>query len=190
MALRGIVRLNSSLTSAAQDDWAPVIYPFQGQRTLGELLTTALRSIGPAVVAVLDRPSGRFVITTDSAVKATLRGLAPSQAAVCEPVLVFGQTASQWTLVSDAWSYGNSALPTMCLPQLTKRTVGAFVDKALGLDAYGFALVDQDNVQVKLWQDWNLDAAAALAAITPSGMTVCGEFQAEQTILPFEGGAV
>lgn len=191
MPLRGRLALREAQTSATMEDWAGVIYPDQGELSLGGALTNALRRFSLPVVALLDSGRGRMIVTTESAQKAALRALVPSVAADCRPVLVWGQTASQWTLVSDAWTYGGAILQTLCLPQLSRRTAGAFLDRALTADpASGFALLDQDNALVRVWSDFNGDVPPVLDAIVASGQTVATQFAPAITLLPFEGGEV
>lgn len=191
MPLRGILGLRSSQTSAAADDWAAVIFPAQGAVSFGNALTNALRRLDAAAVAAFDAGQGRLMVTTESAVKATLRALVPATAADCRPVSVYGQTAVQWTLYNDPWSYVGGSLATICLPQLSKRTVGGFVDKCLSFDpTSGFVVVDQDYGRVRVWSDFQGDASAGMASISPTGQTVCAQFDGFRTPLVFEGGPV
>lgn len=187
--LAGYARLLSA-TTAAQADWANVLYPVQGQQTLGQLLANALSTFAAPVVAAIDAGHGRFFVSTDSGVQAALLALPPTIAALCTPRLVYGQSASQWDLVSDSWYYGGNILPSMCLPQLAKRTAAAFVQKALAADAFsGFAVVSQlDGGKVWLWSDFDGSAYAACAALTLAGASVATEFFGAHTQLPFEGG--
>lgn len=189
MAVRGIVALRAVQTSAPADVWAACIYPAQGAQTFGAVLANALRVWNPAVVFACDARTGRFMATIETSVKAALSALVPGVAADARPVPIYGQTASQWTLYSDPWNYAGGMLSSVTLPQLSKRTVGALLDRAMNADpASGFALVDQDNGRVRIWSDFNADASDALAAIVPTGQTVCGQFLGTFTPLIFEGG--
>jgi hypothetical protein len=189
---RGIIGLRSSQTSAVTDDWAGVIFPAQGVVSLGAVLTAGLRRFSAPVVALMDAGRGRIIITTHGATQASLRALVPSVAATLTPVLVYGQSATQWTLADDAWNYAGGMLATVTLPQLSKRTVGALADKVLNASpANGFLLADQaGGGVVRVWSDFNGDAATALDAITPAGDTVCAEMEQTYSPLPFEGGEV
>lgn len=56
---------------------------------------------------------------------------------------------------------------------------------------YPFALVNQADVSVSLWEDWDSTTSDALALLTPAGQTVGAFFRSQATVLlAFEGGAV
>ena len=183
--------LYSPLTNAEQSLWARVLYPYQGGRSFGAVLQTALFGIDAPCVAMVDLIGRRLVITTGENTKSAIRALVPGSAAVCTPVLVYGQSATRWNLVSDAWFYAGGALVNLCLPQLSKRTCGAFVDAALKLAGAqdAFAVIDQaDGGTVKLWLDFGNTSRPAMLALPVVSETVGMEWPEEGTLLPFEGG--
>lgn len=189
MPLRGILRVRTAQTSAIADVWAACVYPSQGAQSFGQGIANVLRAFDPACVIVCDARNGRMLATVETGVKTAIRDLMPVIAAKLTPVVVVGQTATQWNLVSDPWSYGGGALANLALPQLSKRTVGGIVDRALALDPWsGFAIVDQDAGEVRVWSDFNEEASPALAQIAATGDTVAAQFQGFTPALIFEGG--
>ena len=188
-----IPTLYDPLTNAAQSNWARVVYPYQGERSFGKVLQTAFFGFTDPCVAMVDLIGRRLVISTGGTTQSAIRSLVPGSAAVCTPVLVYGQSATRWNLVSDVWLYAGGGLADLCLPQLSKRTCGAFVDAALKLAGAqdAFAVIDQaDGGSVKLWLDFGDVSRPAMLALPVSAETVGIEWPAEGTLLPFEGGPV
>jgi hypothetical protein len=175
-----------SRTSAAREMWAAAVYPPPGKCTLGAMVERAMRAIAAPVVAFVDPFGGRVIVTAEASVKAALLALAPADPTVCTPVAIYGKLATQWNLVSDAQLIPGIA--DCCLPQLSRRTLAAWLNKALAQAPYAVALVDQVVGTVSLWQDYQRTAGDAAAALSFSGDTVGVEFTPESTPLVFEGG--
>ena len=192
MRKQGYPILWPALTSADPVDWAAAVYPRPNVKTAGQVVADCLAAFDSAAVAIVDTFVGRVVATTDATTSAAILALRPANYALVRPAS--GQTGSalRWSIISDPWVYGGGNLANICLPQLTKRTLAWFIDGALPMSAgYPFALVNQADVSVSLWEDWDSTTSDALALLTPAGQTVGAFFRSQATVLlAFEGGAV
>jgi hypothetical protein len=193
MIRHGFPTLIPSRTNAAENVWAEAIYPAPERKTIGICVADVLRGLQGSAVVVVDTWAGRVVGSSNATTAAALLALLPADGvAVCAPPTRQSGTMLQWSLTADPWSFAGGQLSTIVLPQLSKRSVASFIDKAVSLSSgYPFALVNQAAVTVQLWETWDATASDALALVVGEDPTIAlslRNYPAEY--LPFEGGPV
>lgn len=193
MIRHGFPTLIPSRTNAAESAWAEAIYPAAERKTIGLCVADVLRGLQGSSVVVVDTWAGRVVGSSNATTAAALLALLPADGiAVCAPPPGQSGTMLQWSLTADPWSFAGGGLSTIVLPQLSKRSVASFIDKAISLSAsYPFALVNQAAVTVQLWETWDSTTSDALALVVCEEPTISLSLRNYASeYLPFEGGPV
>lgn len=191
-----------SSTTATEEVWAAAVYPPVSAKTVGACVMDAMRALPGSAVAVafhgfatgFTLPMAGCIVTTEASVKAAMLALIPVNGwarAICRPVPGQIGWSFRWEVVDDPGYYGSSGLAAITMPQLSKRSLAAFVDRLLVIGYPAAVVIDQDAVTVTAFTDMDGTLVDAILAIEASGQTVGVRLNDKLgSDQPFEGGAV